>query len=75
MGSISEEVASSVGVQFVVGGTRRLFDIEGESDGSWRLFSDGNFSFPDIGSVQISGDDVGPECHEDEEGSHGRSGP
>ena len=52
-GCISEEVASSIGVQFIVGGTRRLFYLEGEGDGSWRLLSDGNEPIPDVGSVQI----------------------
>ena len=74
-GSLSEEIATGRGVELVVAlAAGRLLLLHGEGEGTGRLASDANETLPDTRTVQIDGHDVGTKSHEDEEGSHGRTG-
>ena len=74
-GNLSEEVATGRGVELVVALTAgRLLLLHGEGEGTGRLASDANETLPDTRTIEINGHDVGTKGHEDEEGSHGRTG-
>ena len=72
-GGLGKEIAARVSVQIIVIEAVFLLLAHGEGEGAWRFAGDANEAFPDIGTVQIDGHDIGTEGHENEEGSHRRS--
>ena len=74
LGGIGQQVGTSVVEHFLAVGVDFLVAVVRESQRTARVLGKANKSLPDVGEVDIEGDDVSTMRQKEQEGTHGRGG-